>query len=126
MAYTSPALQQLNALATLSPWVIAMRSWEILNAAPARRQREARRMVQEKQAASLDAMFAMGQAFWQAQWQSWAQWTTAAFMQRPGASMDPMRVWLESAQFADRIVSSGLRPATRRVRGNVRRLSRKY
>lgn len=125
MARSSSTLPQLNTLATLAPWVIAMRSWDVFNSSPTARNRELQRMVQEKQAAGMDALFAMGQTFWQMQWQAWSQLATSTWARPQTVAMDPLRMWLESAHFADRLVSTGLRPATRRVRGNVRRLARR-
>ena len=118
-AAATRALHDATAIGALAPLVIAQRmaAW---NAAPhgARQQREARRMVAEKQAAAMQMSGAWWLASIQAQQRAWlTAWSAGR----------AFPLWGDFARSAAGMFARGdaLAPVARRVRATARRLARR-
>ncbi len=114
---------QLGTLAQRAPYVMAQRLARMADPAPsAADRRDLGRMGLEKITALQQGWLAMGtellaqqQRTWMALWQS---------VLTPWTPDSPLQWWYRSLADADAVVSAGLRPATRQVSANARRLSR--
>lgn len=114
---------QLATLAQHAPSVVSRRVARMTDGpASAADRREAERMGTEKIAAFQEGWMAMTTEMLVQQQQAWsALWVLAGNAWSPEAVL---QWWMRSAVGADRVMAAGLRPMTRTVSQNARRLSR--
>lgn len=114
---------QLSKLAQHAPGVVSRRVVRMTDGpSSAADRREVQRMGMEKIAAFQEGWMTMTSEMLVQQQQAWSVlWLSAGNAWSPEAAM---QWWLRSLVGADRVMAAGLRPMTRRVSENARRLSR--
>jgi hypothetical protein len=114
---------QLATLSSRAPLVVARRMMQMADPTPdAADRRELRRMGSEKLTAMQEGWTAMAMQALSLQQRAWMTWLQSAWT--PWQSGTPMQAWTRAIADADSVLAAGLRPATRRVSANARRLSR--
>lgn len=113
---------QLNTLSQRAPYVASQRLVRMANPHPsAANRRDLARMGAEKITALQQGWLAMGTELFAQQQQAWlALWQSAL---TPWTPESPLQWWYRSLVGADAVMAAGLRPATRQVSANARRLS---
>lgn len=119
---TNATSTQLATLSQRAPYVVAQRLARMANPTPtARDQQDLQRMGLEKIAAIQEGWMAMTTEMLAQQHRAWVASWQAAFT--PWKAESPLQWWYRGLSDADAVMAAGLRPATRRVAANARRLS---
>lgn len=114
---------QLLTLSRRAPFVVSQRMLRMGNPAPnATDRRDLDRMGAEKLSALQEGWGAMAMQVFELQQRAWATLLQAAWT--PWQANTPVQWWSRGMADADAIWAAGLRPATRQVSANARRLSR--
>jgi hypothetical protein len=119
----SDSAGQLMTLSRHAPSVVSQRMLRMGDPAPnATDRRDLDRMGAEKLSALQEGWMAMTMQAFQLQQRAWATLLQAAWTPwQPGT---PLQWWRRGVADVDAIWAAGLRPATRQVSANARRLSR--
>jgi hypothetical protein len=114
---------QLEMLSTRAPFVATQRLLRMADPTPnATARRDFERMGVEKLAAMQEGWMAMAMQVFELQQRAWSGLLQSAWTPwQPGT---PMQWWMRGMADADAVWAAGLRPATRQVSANARRLSR--
>jgi hypothetical protein len=119
----SDTAAQLMTLSQRAPFVVAQRLLRMGNPAPnAADRRDLDRMGAEKLSALQEGWMAMALQVFELQQRAWVTLLQAAWTPwRPGMAMQS---WSRGIADVDAVWAAGLRPATRQVSANARRLAR--
>lgn len=119
----SDTAAQLATMSQRAPYVVAQRLLRMGNQAPnAADRRDLDRMGAEKLSAWQEGRMAMAMQVFELQQQAWVTLLQSAWRTwRPGMAM---QAWSRGMADVDTVWAAGLRPATRQVSANARRLAR--
>lgn len=119
----SDTAAQLTTMSQRAPYVVAQRLLRMGNPAPdAADRRDLHRMGAEKVAAMHEGLVAMALQGLELQQRAWVHLLQSAWA--PWRPATALQAWSRGMADVDTVLAAGLRPATRQVSANARRLSR--